>query len=132
MKEKILILTVILLFTSSCLKRKFVEGRVDLVAVSDSALNDSSLVFGKFHHIDGPMYEGSYINRYIAWAENTGVSSKSDSTGHYYLLLKSGTYSFKGENTGNTFPELVEEINNVIIKKNTKTQIDFYIGYSEE
>lgn len=132
MKTRFLILAILLLFTSSCLKRHFVEGRVEFIAVSDSTLNDSSLVFGRFYHIDGPAYDEHIVDRYVAWAENTGIPSKSDSSGYYYLMLNPGNYSFKGQSYGNTYPELVEEINNVIVKKNTKTQIDFYIGYSVE
>ena len=48
----IIILSIVI--NSGCLNRHFIEGRSELVSISDTTLNDSSIFIGYVHQIDWP------------------------------------------------------------------------------
>ena len=124
----------VLLVISSCLNRQFIDGRAELVSVSDTLLNDSSLIFGYIYGVDEinkasyPHYE----NEFEIWIENSKLRATIDKTGYYFIKTKPGTYSVKCQRPSNEWDTLIEEIKNIEIGKNKKTQIDFYIGYTIE
>lgn len=127
----ILILAALVL-NSSCLNRQFIKGKTELVSISDSTLNDSSIFVGHVQQLD---FIGNYPYDAIpfeVWIENTNYRTMTDSTGYYYLKTKPGTYTLMCQTKSNEWDKLIEEKRNVNIDKNTKIQIDFYIGYTIE
>jgi len=126
------ILFTILVISNSCLNRQFVEGRAEIVSSSYLALNDSSLVFGHLYHVDGSGVETCHENEFEIWIENSDLKTTNDTTRYYSLKVAPGTYTIKGQSSGNKWARLIEEVKNVDLKKNTKTEINFYIGYAVE
>jgi hypothetical protein len=127
----VLILAVLVII-SSCLNRQFIEGRAELVSISDSTLNDSSIFVGHVQKID---FAGNYPYDAIpfeVWIENTKYSIMTDSVGNYYLKTLPGTYTIRCQSKSNEWEKLIEEKRNIKIDKNKKIQIDFYIGYTIE
>jgi hypothetical protein len=47
-----LIILILVVLNNGCLNRHFIDGRSELVSVSDTALNDSSIFIGYVHQID--------------------------------------------------------------------------------
>ena len=119
----------ILIWSSSCLKRHFIEGQAELISIDDAALNDSSLFFGYANRVD---WQAPYPYPFEVWIENTNLTSITDSMGYYSIKTVPGTYSIKCQDVPNDWPQLIEGMSNVEIKKNQKIQIDFYIGYIVE
>jgi len=121
-----------LVISSSCLNRQFVEGRAEIVSISDTVFNDSSLIFGHIHHVDWFGNEYYRENEFEIWLENSDLITTNDTTGYYSLKTVQGTYTLKCQTSGNQWERLIEEVKNLNIIKNTKTEIDFYIGYTIE
>jgi hypothetical protein len=119
----------ILIGSVSCLNRQFIDGRYELVSVSDTTLNDSSIFVGYIHQIDFPY---PFPDDYEVWIENTYHSTISDSIGFYFIKTMPGVYSIKCQQKGNNWERLIVEINDIIIAKNQKVRIDFYVGYTIE
>lgn len=129
----IILLSVTVLFTgNSCLNRQFVEGWTEIGSSSDTTLNDSSLVYGHVFRIDWDGPQIYYANQYEIWIENSDVITTNDTTGYYSIKTAPGIYTIKCQNTGNRWEILTEEAKNIELSKNTKTEIDFYIGYAIE
>lgn len=121
----------ILIVNVSCLKRQFIEGRAELISTTDTILNDSSLIYGHIYRLN---LEGDYHyweNEFEIWLENTYLRTTNDTNGYYSIKTKPGTYTIKCQSASNTRERLIEEMK-VELNKNTKTQIDFYIGYTIE
>lgn len=116
----------------SCLDRQFIEGRVEFIGSIDTNLNDSSLIFGKIFHVDQINGWQYYENQFEVWLENTELIVTSDTNGFYSLKTLPGTYKIKCQSTSNRWEKLVEELSNVELIGNKKTQINFYIGYTIE
>jgi len=118
----------------SCLKRKFVEGKVEIISVTDSILNDSSIFIG--HVYDIYYFNNTNILMPIENAqvliENSGSITNTDSNGFFYINIQPGTYTLKCQKEGNHWPQLIEELKNVSIKKNEKIQVVFYLGTTIE
>lgn len=130
MRNKFCYILVIVTFLAnvSCLNRQFIEGRAELVSISDTILNDSSIFVGHITLIDR-------VNLYIPteiWIENTNYKTTVDSAGYYALKTLPGTYTIKCQTKWNTWNQLIEEKKNVEITKNKKIKIDFYLGYTIE
>mgnify|MGYP003790417867 FL=1 len=126
------VLITILVISNSCLNRLFVEGRAEIVSSSHLALNDSSLIVGHFYHIDGSKPETYHENEFEIWIENSEWKTTNDTSGYYSLKVAPGTYTIKSQSVGNKWKRLIEEVKNVDLLKNTKTEINFYIGYAVE
>ncbi len=103
------------------------DGKAEIVSVSDSLLNDSSLFVGYIYDLDysSPDYPAQAAR---VWIESTSLSTTPDSTGHYSIKTLPGTYTVKCERDFNKWPELIEEVKNVAIKKNQSIHINFYLG----
>jgi hypothetical protein len=125
----LLTLTVLLL-NCSCVNRKFIDGKSELVSVSDSSLNDSSLFYGNITRVDWTL-NYPFPGPFEVWIEDTGYRMITD-TGSYRLKVIPGTYSVKCQGQGNSWSNLIEEVKDIKIEKNQKIQIDFYIGYATE
>ena len=122
----------LLLLNSACLNRHFIEGRVEIVSSSDTALNDSSLIFGQVYHVDWSGNEYYLDDEFEIWIENSDLRTTNDTRGYYSLQTVPGTYTIKCQSTGNSWERLIEEAKEIDLSKNTKTEIDFYIGYTIE
>ena len=120
------------IIASSCLNRQFIDGNVEIVSSSDTTLNDSSLVFGHIYHVDWSDKESYYENEFKIWIENSDLETTNDTTGYYSLKVTPGTYTIKCQTTYNEWERLIEEVRNIDLAKNTKTEINFYIGYTVE
>ena len=133
MQKKIncLLILVAFLLNVSCLNRHFIEGRSELVSITDTTLNDYSIFEGHVHRVDW-MFNYPFPGPFEIWFENTTYSTTSDSTGYYFIKIMPGTYSIKCQSEGNEWERLIEESRNVEIMRNKKIQIDFYIGYTIE
>ncbi len=124
------VLISILLACSSCLNRQFIDGYAEIVSISNSTLNDSSLFFGYARQVD---YSDLYpIRPYEIWIENTAIKVYTDSTGYFSIKTMPGTYSLKCQSTSNNWEQLIEELNKIDIKKNQKIEVNFHIGYTFE
>ena len=128
----IFILMTFLFINSSCLNRQFVDGRAEIISTSDTTLNDSSLIFGHVYHVDWIDKVNYNENEFEIWIENTDLSTTNDTTGYYFIKTKPGTFTIKCQSTYNSWERLIEEIKDIELSKNTKTQISFYIGYTIE
>jgi hypothetical protein len=122
---------IVLILNNSCLRRQFVEGRFEIKSISDTALNDSSLIFGHIHKVDWSGKEIYYENEFEIWIENSDLKTTNDTTGYYSIKTKPGTYTIKCQSSYNEWERLVEK-SNVELQKNKKIEIDFYIGYTVE
>ena len=124
------LILVLIIVNYSCIDRQFVDGRSELVSITDTTLSDSSIVIGYVHQIDGMKpYPSGY---YDVWIENTSYKTTVDTNGFYCLKLIPGRYTIKCKACAERWNRLVEEIKDVEIMKNKKTRIDFYIGYTVE
>ena len=128
----VLIYLSVLLLGISCLNRQFVEGWAEIGSSSDTTLNDSSLIYGHIFRIDWDGPQIYYANQYEIWIENSDLITTNDPLGYYSIKTGPGTYTIRCQNTGNVWEKLIEEVKNVELTKNTKTEIDFYIGYTIE
>lgn len=127
----ILVFFAVLAITTSCLNRKFTDGRAEIVSSSDTTLNDSSLVFGHVYHVDRLGNEFYYNNEFEIWIENSDLITTNDSTGKFSIKTLPGTYTIKCQSRGNEWERLIEEVKSLELSKNTKTEINFYIGFTE-
>lgn len=125
-----LLILVLIVLNYSCLDRQFVDGRSEIISISDTTLNDSSLFVGYVHHID---WEGSYpLNYFNIWIENSSYKTTADSNGYYFLKTLPGKYTIKCKGGSESWDRLIEEMKNIEIAKNKKVRIDFYLGYTIE
>jgi hypothetical protein len=123
---------VALLLNCSCLHRQFITGRAELVSISDSTLNDSSIFVGQVQPVD---FIGNYPYDAIpfeVWIKNSKYSTLTDSKGNYSLKTLPGTYTLRCQTKSNEWGKLIEEKPNIKIDKNKKIKIDFYIGTTIE
>lgn len=132
MRNRLSLLLILALITInySCLDRQFVDGRAELISISDTTLNDSSVFVGYVHQID---WRGSYPSDYFKfWIENTSYETLTDTNGYYLLKTLPGRYTLKCQTSSESWDRLIEEMKNIDIAKNKKIRIDFYIGYTIE
>ena len=127
-----ILILVTLLLNGSCLDRQFVKGRAELISISDSTLNDSSIFVGQVQQVDWTGNYQYYANQFEIWIEDTKYRTTTDSTGYYTIKTIPGTYSVRCQIRSNEWDLLIEEKKNVKIDKNKKIQIDFYVGYTIE
>jgi hypothetical protein len=120
-----------LLANSSCLNRQFIEGKSELVSVADTMLTDSAIFVGYAHWLDSPV-NYKFQGPFEIWIDNGTKRSTSDSAGYYSIKTIPGTYTIKCQSIGNEWPQLIVGRANIIIEKNSKIRIDFYIGTSVE
>lgn len=130
--RRLLTLFSVFIVVSSCLNRQFIEGRAEIVSVSDTILSDSSFVFGHVYCVGWPGKDFYYENEFEIWIEDSGMKTTNGTTGFYSLKMAPGTYTIKCQTTYNEWERLIEEVQNIKLAKNTKTGINFYIGYTEE
>ena len=115
-----------------CLNRQFVEGRYEFKGISDTAINDSSIFEGHVYRID---YVGNYPHEampFEIWIENSDYNTQTDSMGYYLIKTIPGTYTIKCQDGSESWSQLIEGVSDIIIGKNEKAEIDFYIGYAYE
>jgi hypothetical protein len=120
-----------LLINVSCLNRHFINGRSELVSITDTTLNDSSIFMGSVRWVDWPI-NYTFQGPFEVWIENTHLKTTSDSSGYYFIKTIPGTYTIKCQSEGNEWAQLIEEMQNLEIMKNKKIRINFYIGYTVE
>ncbi len=124
------IVIIILPLMSSCLNRQFIDGKSEFKGVSDTVVNDSSIISGNVYLVDG--INNIYIpGEYKVWIQETNLTAETDTAGHYTLKTIPGTYNLKCERQGNEWQRLIESIT-VTVGANQKAKIDFYIGYTIE
>jgi len=126
-----IILFAVLILDNSCLHREFVEGRFEIKSIADTALNESSMIFGHVHTVDWVGKEFYFKDEFEIWIENSDLKTTTDTAGYYSLKTKSGTYTIKCQSSSNEWEKLVEKVD-VELKKNKKIEIDFYIGTTIE
>ena len=118
------------LLATSCSNYYFKDGRAELIQVSDTLLNDSSIVVGYVydlgHSIDYPVQVAQI------WIENTNLKTIPDAKGFYFIKAVPGIYTIKCQSDYNDHPDLVEEVKNLKINKNEKVHINFYLGSEDE
>lgn len=117
---------------SSCLNRQFVEGKAEIVSITDTFLHDSSLVIGHIYHMDWSEEENYLENEFEVWIENSYLNTTNDSIGHYSIKTLPGTYTIKCQRTQNVWEKLIEEVESIELSKNKKAEINFHIGYTIE
>jgi hypothetical protein len=125
-----LLIVSVFLLNCSCVNRHFIDGRSELISISDTSLNDSALFFGNITRVDWTL-NYPFPGPFEIWIEDTEYRMISD-TGYYLFKVTPGTYSIKCQGQGNPWSSLIEELRNVKIDKNKKIQIDFDIGYTIE
>ena len=126
----LLLILVLIVLNYSCLDRQFVDGRSEVISISDTTLNDSSFFVGYVHRID---WKGSYpLNYFNIWIENTSYKTTADTNGYYFLKTLPEKYTIKCNGGSENWDRLIEEMKNIEIAKNKKVRIDFYIGYTIE
>jgi len=107
-----------------------VDGRAELISISDTTLNDSSVFIGYVHQID---CEGPYPSDFFrVWIENTSYETSTGTNGYYFLKTLPGKYTIECQNNSESWDRLIEEIKGIEIAKNKKIRVDFYIGYAYE
>jgi len=124
------LILVLIALNYSCLDRQFVDGRAELISISDTTLNDSSIFVGYVHQIG---WKGSYPSDFFrVWIENTSYGTSTDTNGYYFLKTLPEKYTIKCQSSSESWDRLVEEMKDIEIAKNKKVRIDFYIGYTIE
>jgi hypothetical protein len=114
------------------MNRQFIKGKAEIISVSDSSLNDSSIFVGYvYEHLDHWPNKKPIQNAQI-WLNDQNLKTVSNVDGYYYIKATPGIYTVKCQRAYNTWPQLVEEIRDFKINKNEKVQIDFYLGYTIE
>ncbi|WP_163718396.1 hypothetical protein [Mangrovibacterium lignilyticum] len=129
---RLLIFSTVLVIISSCLNRQFIDGRAEIGSSLDTTLHDSSFVFGHIYHVDWSVNEYYLENQFEVWVENSDLKTTNDTSGYYSLKMTPGTYTIKCQSTYNEWERLIEEVKSLELLKNTKTEINFYIGNTVE
>jgi len=126
----LLLILGIIALNYSCQDGQFVNGRAELISISDTTLNDSSIFVGHVHQID---WRGPYpLDYFKIWIENTSYETKTDTNGYYLLKTIPGRYTIKCQISSESWDRLIEELKNIDIERNKKIRIDFYIGHTSE
>ena len=128
----LLVFIAVLIIASSCLNRQFIDGKTEIISSSDTILNDSSLVFGHIYRVEWSGVYYYHENEFTIWIENSDLETTNDTTGYYSLKITPGIYTIKCQSSGNEWERLIEEVRNIDLAKNTKTEINFYIGTTVE
>lgn len=123
---------IILGMLHSCLDRKFIEGRSELVSGSDTTINDLSVFTGKVYKIDEGGGHGYPESNTEVRMEHSVLISETDSHGGYILKVMPGTYTLQCNRKGNRYAGLIEEFKNVKIDINEKVRVNFYLGTTIE
>ena len=127
----LLIALIFIILSNSCLERQFIEGRSEIISVSDTAINDSTIIYGHVYHTEFPEII-SYEDEFEIWIENTDIITTNKTGGEYLIKTIPGNYTLKCQSRYNNWEQLVEEIKNLELLENKKIEIDFYIGYTIE
>jgi len=123
-----LIIIAIVFLNCSCNDRNIIEGKSELVSVTDTALNDSIIIEGSVWIKNGV---GDYPYESLpfeVWIDNSTLQASHDSTRNYIIKTLPGTYSINCQIVGNKDERFVERINNLKVMKNQKVIINFYLG----
>jgi hypothetical protein len=108
--------------------RNIVDGKSELVSVTDTLLNDSVLIEGSVWIVNF-VADYPYENcPYEVWIDNSTIQASTDSTRNYIIKTIPGTYSIKCQVVGNKNARFIEGINNLKVMKNQKVRINFYLG----
>src|SRR5664280_2731220 len=95
----LLLSLVVLISTNSCLKRSFVKGKTELISVTDTMLNDSSIFVGHIFSVDSTTkYPKGHCE---VWINSTTYVGTNDSEGYYQIKTFPGTYSIRCQEKGN-------------------------------
>jgi hypothetical protein len=116
----------------SCMNRQFIKGQAEIISISDSTLNDSSLFVGYVYEHPDHWPNRQPIQDAQVWLNDQTLKASTNLKGYYYLKTVPGTYTVKCQRNLNMWPQLVLEVKDVKINKNEKVQIDFYLGYTIE
>ncbi len=114
---------------SSCLNRQFIEGSAEILSVTDTTINDSTIIYGHIYKKDRES-EVYYVGEYDIWIDELDLHTTNDTSGFYFFKVNPGTYTIMAQSGSNEWDILIEKIQNREFVKNTKTEIDFYIGYT--
>ncbi len=129
-RHSIFLVLAVITLNYSCLDRQFVDGRAELISISDTALNDSSVFLGYIHQID---WDEPYPSDYFKiWVENTPFETTASTNGYYFLKVFPGKYTLNCQTASGSWDRLIEEVKDIEVAKNKKYRIDFYIGYTIE
>ena len=71
----------IILIIVSCFNRSFMEGRAELVSISDSTLNDSSIFVGYVNQVSEDDNYKLPIIRSEVWIDGSEIKAITDSAG---------------------------------------------------
>lgn len=116
----------------SCMNRQFIKGQAEIISVSDSTLNDSSVFVGYVYEHPDHWPNKQPIRDAQIWLNNQNIKASTNLKGYYYLKTVPGNYTVKCQRVSNRWPQLVVEVKNLKINKNEKVQIDFHLGYTIE
>jgi len=127
-----LIIIAIVFLNCSCNDRTIIDGKSELVSVTDTALDDSIIIEGSVWLINGAgdgdlPYESLPFE---VWIDNSTVQASHDSTRNYIIKTLPGTYSINCQIVGNKDERFIERINNLKVMKNQKVIINFYLGFT--
>ena len=117
---------------SSCLDIHYTKGKTILVSKTDTILDGSSIITGRVYHIENANFTLFKLFPGEIWIDNAQYSTITDSIGNYTLKVSPGIYTLKCQEKGNTWNQLVEEKQDIIVTPNTKILLDFYLGYRVE
>ena len=116
----------------SCMNRQFIKGQAEIISVSDSTLNDSSIFVGYVYEHPDHWPNKQPIQNAQIWLDDLNLKATTSGIGYYYLKTTPGNYTVKCQRNLNRWPQLIEEVKDVKINKNERVQIDFYLGYTIE
>ncbi|HEY3385350.1 MAG TPA: hypothetical protein VGK46_02505 [Saprospiraceae bacterium] len=107
------------------------DGRAEVVLVSDSILNDSSMITGRIYDLN--YGDQDYpVQAAKVWLNNSSLTTVPGATGYFHIKVLPGTYTVMCERDFNEWPELVEKVRDIRIQKNQKVVLHFYLGYVAE
>jgi hypothetical protein len=125
-----LITIAIVFLNCTCNDRNIVDGKSELVSVTDTAVNDSVIIEGSVWIVNF-VADYPYENcPYEVWIDNSTIRASTDSTRNYIIKTIPGTYSIKCQIVGNKDERFIEVINNLKLIKNQKVRINFYLGFT--
>ena len=127
-----LFIVALIVLDSACLNRQFIEGRVELISISDTTLNDSSVILGHVYPLDWSDNYPYKDNEFEIWLEDSNIKTTTDTNGYYSLITEPGLFAIKCQRVSNDWERLIEEMKDIEVPKNKKYILDFYIGYTIE
>ena len=117
---------------ASCMSRQFIDGKVEIISVSDTTLNDSSLFVGYVYEHPDHWPDQRPVQAAEIWLDGQDSMVTSNGSGYYSLKTVPGICTVKCQRNMNKWPQLIGEVKRYKINKKEKVQINFYLGYTVE